>query len=238
MLSRAAAELFAVQARTAIASHGRFSVLLAGGDTPRRTYELLAQEPFRSRVPWEQVHLFWGDERCVPADDPRSNARMVERALLDHLSMRPEQLHRIPCDRSPRHAAEQYEAELRRYFADEPPRFDLAFLGLGEDGHTASLLPGSDALAEQVRWTAVTRRPDEEYSRVTVTAPLLNQASLVVLLVTGRTKARALRQILEDAGLRPLLPAQLVRPLTGDLRWFVDHEAASMLGNASISHRQ
>jgi len=187
-------------------------------------------------VPWGQVHLFWGDERCVPADDPRSNAWMVQRALLDRLSMGPEQLHRIPCDRSPRHAAEQYEAELRRHFAGEPPRFDLAFLGLGADGHTASLLPGSAALAEQVRWTAVTRRPEEGFSRVTVTPPLLNQAALVVFLVAGRTKARVLRDILEDTRHRPPFPAQLIRPQTGDLRWFVDREAASMLGDAGSFH--
>ena len=194
-MAEAAAKGFAARAVEAVSARGRFTAALSGGKTPVAIYTLLAKAPFVSQIPWAHVHLFWGDERCVPADDPRSNARMVERALLDHLSMRPEQLHRIPCDRSPRHAAEQYEAELRRYFADESPRFDLAFLGLGEDGHTASLLPGSDALAEQVRWTAVTRRPDEEYSRVTVTAPLLNQASLVVLLVTGRTKARALRHL-------------------------------------------
>jgi 6-phosphogluconolactonase len=235
-LSRAVAELFVGQARTAIADHGRFSALLAGGDTPRRTYELLAQEPLCSRVPWEQVHLFWGDERCVPVDDPRSNAWMVKRALLDYLSMRPEQVHFIQCDRSPRDAAEQYEAELRHHFAGGPPRFDLAFLGMGDDGHTASLLPGSDALAEQLHWTAVTRRSDEGFSRVTVTAPLLNQAALVLFLVAGRTKARVLRDILADTRHRPRFPAQLIRPQTGDLRWFVDREAASMLGDAGSFH--
>ncbi len=225
-LSQAAAQLFARQAQTAVTGHGRFSVLLAGGDTPRCSYELLALEPLRSQIPWPQVHLFWGDERCVPADDPSSNALMAHRAFIDALRLRPEQLHPILCDGLPDRAAENYEAELRRFFGEEPPQFDLVFLGLGEDGHTASLLPGSEALHEEVRWTAVTRRANEQFSRITLTAPLLNQAALVVFLVTGRNKASVLQAILEEIDQRRLYPAQLIRPLRGNLYWFVDREAA------------
>lgn len=228
-LSLAAAELFSRIAVESVAARGKFSVVLAGGDTPRRTYDLLAQEPVRSHVPWENLHFFWGDERCVPADDPRNNALMARRALLDHVPVRPEQIHPIPCDRSPQKAAVEYEAELRGYFAKEPPRFDLVFLGLGDDGHTASLLPGSAALAEEVRWTAVTRRAGEEFCRVTLTTPILNQAALVVFLVTGPGKARVLQTIMDGSDSRPILPAQLIRPLSGDLRWLVDREAASLL---------
>ena len=232
-LSQAAAELFAVQARTAITVRGCFSVLLSGGETPRRTYELLAQEPHRTRISWQQVQFFWGDERCVPADDPRRNEFMAHRAFHNALPLRPEQLHPIVCERSPRQAAESYEAQLRDFFADGPPCFDFIFLGLGEDGHTASLLPNSEALDEQERWTAVTRRPDEEFSRVTLTASLLNQAAVVVFLVVGRNKAKVLKSILEETGHRQLLPAQLIRPLRGDLYWFVDPEAACLLGSSS-----
>lgn len=154
---------------------------------------------------------------------------MAHQALLDTLPLRPEQLHPIVCDGTPEQAAEQYETELKRFFGNGPPRFDLIFLGLGEDGHTASLLPGSEALHEQTRWTAVTRRPDESFSRVTLTAPLLNQAALVVFLVAGRNKAGVLRSIVEEGGGQPLLPAQFIHPLTGALYWFVDEEAACLL---------
>jgi 6-phosphogluconolactonase len=226
-LSQAAAELFARQAQSAVTAQGRFSVLLAGGETPRRTYELLALEPFRSQIPWPQVHLFWGDERCVPADDPSSNALMAHRAFIDSLLLSPEQLHPIRCDRMPDRAAANYEAELRRFFGAQPPRFDLVFLGLGEDGHTASLLPGSEALQEEVRWTAVTRRANEHFSRITVTSPLINQAALVVFLVTGRSKADVLQSILAATD-QQQYPAQLIKPLRGTLYWWVDREAAAV----------
>jgi 6-phosphogluconolactonase len=231
-LSQAAAELFVVQARTVAATQGQFSVLLSGGKTPRRTYELLAQEPHRSRTPWQQVHFFWGDERCVPSDDPRRNELMARKAFLDALPLEPKQLHPMVYDgRSPRHAAEHYEAELRRYFAGRSPCFDLVFLGLGEDGHIASLLPHSEALTEQVRWTAVTQRPDEAFSRVTLTLPVLNQAALVVFLVTGGGKAEVVRAVLKETDRQPLLPAQLIHPLTGTADWFVDSEAACLVNS-------
>ncbi len=227
-LGRAAADFFARKAREAVEARGRFSVLLAGGDTPRRTYELLAVEPHRGRVPWERVHLFWGDERCVPPDSPHSNAAMVRRALLDHVPVEPKHVHPVPCDRFPEEAAEAYEGELKGFFLDGPPRFDLVLLGLGADGHTASLLPGSAAVDEMVRWTAVAKRPEEAFSRVTVTLPLLNGAATVLFLVSGEGKAAALKTILEDGGRSAAsLPASRVRPVSGDLRWFVDDEAAS-----------
>jgi 6-phosphogluconolactonase len=231
-LSRAAAELFAEQAQAAVADHGRFVVLLAGGDTPRRTYERLAGEPFRRRIPWGQVHFFWGDERCLPAGDPERNESMARAALLDSVPLHPEQVHPIRCDQSPEPAAAAYAAELQAFFGTTPPCFDLVLLGMGADGHTASLLPGSASLTEQVRWTAVTRRPEESFSRVTLTAPLLNQAALVVFLVTGRNKAGILRSVLEASSPQQVVPAQLIRPLNGDLHWFVDREAANLLDDA------
>jgi len=231
-LSQAAAELFAEQAQTAVADHGRFVVLLAGGDTPRRTYERLAGEPLRSRIPWGQVHFFWGDERCLPAGGLERNESMARAALLDSVPLHPEQVHPIRCDQSPERAAAAYAAELQVFFGTNPPCFDLVLLGMGADGHTASLLPGSASLAEQEQWTAVTRRPEESFSRVTLTAPLLNQAALVVFLVTGRNKAGIVRSVLEASSLQQVVPAQLIRPLNGDLQWFVDREAASLLDDA------
>ena len=236
-LARAVATLFAEQARICVHARGRFSVLLAGGETPILTYQLLAQEPFLGQIPWRDIHFFWGDERCVPSDDPRSNQLMVRTALLDHLTVCPDQIHPIACNKSPQHSADLYETELRGYFDDAPVTFDLALLGLGDDGHTASLLPGSAALAEHRRWTAVTRRVGEEFSRVTLTTPLLNRAALVLFLVTGSAKAKVLKTIMGGGDEHSMLPAQLVRPLSGDLRWFVDREAAYMLNeiNSSMS---
>lgn len=235
-LSRAAAALFAEQAKAAIATRGRFSVLLAGGETPRRTYELLAEEPLRRTIPWDRMHFFWGDERCVSAQDPLRNETMARRALLDHLGLRPDQVHPIRSDLAPEQAAADYGAELHRFFAPSPPCFDLVLLGLGTDGHTASLLPGSAALEEKVCWTAVTRRPEEPFSRVTLTAPVLNQAALVVFMVTGRDKAGVLQSILTPANGHLIFPAQLIRPLTGVLHWYVDHQAAFLLAGEHAAH--
>ncbi len=234
-LSRTAAELFATAARRAVAAYGRFAVALAGGETPRRTYELLATPPFRAVVPWQDVHIFWGDERCVPADDPRSNAFMAHRALLDHVPVPPAHVHPIACAGNPQQSAAEYERLLRDFFANGPPRFDLVFLGLGEDGHTASLLPGSSALAEEARWTAVTERSGEEFSRVTLTLPCLNLAKQVVFLVAGAAKARVLHAVLTKAAESASSPARLIQPSDGKPVWLVDQAAASQIRNCEIA---
>ena len=228
-LSRAAAELFAERAARAVAEHGRCAILLSGGETPRRTYELLAKEPLRDRVPWGKLHIFWGDERCVAPDDHRSNARMVQQALLDRVPVPVGQVHPILGDRDPREAADEYEDTLRRFFAGAAPRFDLVLLGLGDDGHTASLFPDSQALEERQRWTAVTRRAGEEIVRVTLTPPLINQADLVVFLVAGEDKAAVIHEVLENHPDPRSLPAKLIMPEQGELRWLVDLPAASLL---------
>jgi 6-phosphogluconolactonase len=228
-LSRAAARLFAERAERAVADHGRCAVLLAGGETPRRTYELLADEPLRNRIPWGQMHLFWGDERCVPPDDPRSNARMACRALLDRVPVPAGQVHPIPGDRDPQQAADEYEALLRRFFAGTPPRFDLVLLGLGVDGHTASLFPDSPVLEERERWTSATRRPDEEIDRVTLTLPIINQAELIVFLVAGADKAAVLHELLDEEPDPRQRPARMIRPEQGELHWLVDSPAARLL---------
>ena len=153
-LSRAAAALLVRQANLAVAARGRFSVALAGGATPRRTYELLAAPPLADRAPWDRVHVFWGDERCVPLTDPRSNARLAKEAWLDRVPIPGHQIHPLNCALDPAAAARQYEAQLREFFAGQPPILDLVLLGLGDDGHTASLFPGTTVLAETERWAA------------------------------------------------------------------------------------
>lgn len=228
VLSHAAAELFSAEARFAVQEHGRFTVALAGGGTPHRTYELLAREPFRGLVHWQHCHVFWGDERCVPADDPRNNAGMARQALLDHVSVPQQQVHPMMCDCSPHESAMAYEALLRGFFADGRPRFDLVLLGLGENGHTASLFPGSSALDEQLHWVAEVSVPEEGFHRLTLTAPLINQAAQVVFLVTGSGKAHILREIMEEMDAHRI-PARLIQPVDGDLLWLADRAAARLL---------
>ncbi len=225
-LSRAAAALFVRRARTAIRRAGRFAVALSGGQTPRRAYEWLACPPFRDAVEWTRVHVFWGDERCVPFEDPRSNARMAHEALLDHVPIPRSQIHPIVCAGDPEAAAARYEAALRDFFGERPPRFDLIFLGLGEDGHTASLFPFSPALEEQARWVAAVEGPD--IPRVTLTFPVLNQARWVVFMVAGANKAAILREV-QKGPLDPRRwPAQGIRPAAGRLLWLVDRAAAAL----------
>jgi 6-phosphogluconolactonase len=228
-LSRAAAELFVVEARRAVKARGRFAVLLAGGETPRRTYELLATPFYRDRIAWSAVHIFWGDERCVPPDDRRSNALMARRTLLDHVPVPPAQIHPIPGGKPPHEAARVYEEVLRDFFTADLPGFDLVFLGLGENGHTASLFPGTPALEERERWVAEVYVAGEGLHRVTLTAPAINRAALVAFLVTGGGKAEMLRKVLEGSTDPLQLPARLIRPVQGELFWLVDREAARLL---------
>jgi 6-phosphogluconolactonase len=228
-LSDAAAQLFAEQAKRAIDARGRFSVALSGGSTPSRTYELLAQPPFRDQVQWATVHVFWGDERCVPVDDPRSNYRMARQALLDHVPIPPVQIHPIPYSREPREAAARYETVLRGFFGERQPRFDMVFLGLGANGHTASLFPGMPVLEERQRWVAEVYVAEQDLYRVTLTVPLLNQAGIVAFLVAGAAKAAVLHEVLEGSQDPTRLPAQLIRPNDGALYWLVDQTVASLL---------
>lgn len=228
-LSLAAAELFATEARQAVLAHGRFTVALSGGITPRRTYELLAREPFIEQVPWQSTHIFWGDERCVPADDPRNNALMARQTLLDHVPVPPEQIHSMVCDSSPLEAAAAYEKLLRSTFNSGSSRFDLVLLGLGENGHTASLFPGTSVLEDQQRWVGEVYVADEGLHRLTLTAPAINQAALVVFLVAGSEKAPILRKVLQEAQDPRSIPAKLIKPVDGGLLWLVDRDAARLL---------
>jgi 6-phosphogluconolactonase len=228
-LSRAAADLFVHRAEEAVAAQGAFTVALSGGDTPRRTYELLAEPAFAERVAWPRVHVFWGDERCVPLDDSRSNARMARQVWLDRVPLPTAQIHALSCHPSPESGAAGYERQLRAFFKGRPPRFDLVFLGLGENGHTASLFPRSSALAEQVRWAVAVYVPEQDLYRVTLTPVILNEAVLIAFLVIGAAKARVLKEV-RDGPLDPeRLPAQLIQPREGQLLWLADRKAAALL---------
>ena len=229
-VARAAAERFVELAQSAVDERGRFAVALSGGSTPRRAYELLAGEDYRGRVDWPRVHLFFGDERMVPPDDSESNYRMASEALLSHVAIPPENVHRINGLGDALANARLYEDELRAFFNDDPwPRFDLVLLGMGDDGHTASLFPGTVALDEQATWAAANWVEKLRAYRVSLTAPAINRAAHVIFLVTGANKAEALGEVLGGEPDPRRLPSQLIKPLDGSLEWLVDKAAAAHL---------
>ena len=233
-VARAGAERFVTLAGEAISAHDLFSVALAGGSTPRRMYELLATESFRGRVHWARVHFFFGDERCVPPDHPESNYRMANDSLISRLEIPRDNIHPINGQGDPNANAKLYEAELRSYFpALEWPRFDLVLLGMGEDGHTASLFPLTNALNEKQAWVVGNWVEKLGTHRITLTAPTINGAGNIIFLVTGANKAAALAEVITGPPDPQRLPAQLIKSESGSLTWLVDVEAASNLARRS-----
>lgn len=229
-LHRAAADQFVSVAASAIKARGRFAVALAGGSTPRPIYELLAQPSYASRLDWSRVHLFWGDERCVPPDDPRSNYAMVRRALLDRIAIPSDNIHRMRGEDEPHHAALAYERDLRAFFRTaQLPCLDLVWLGLGENGHTASLFPGTAALREQMRLVVAQYVEVVSMWRLSLTVPVINAAANVTFLVDGAAKAEILARVLTGRYEPEVLPAQLVQPTSGKLSWMVDAAASAQL---------
>ena len=232
-LGRQAAALFVQAVIEAIAARGRFSVALSGGATPRALYSALAGPPFAEKIPWEGVHLFWGDERAVPPDHPDSNYKMAYEALIAHVPIPPRNVHRMPAERSDlQTAAKEYEKSLRDFFRPpqgEIPSFDLILLGIGSDGHVASLFPGSEALNEQQRWVIAVYVAHLKSSRLTLTLPVLNRARQIFFLAAGREKAEIIRGLLSENASRSDLPARQVRPESGRLIFFLDKEAAGLL---------
>jgi 6-phosphogluconolactonase len=233
-LHETAAGFFVDAAVDAIRQRGAFVVALSGGTTPRSVYALLARDDrWRLRVRWDQVHFFWGDERHVPPDHPDSNFRMAREAMLDRLPVDPGKIWRIKGEYpDAARAADEYERDLRRLFAAGLPRFDLVLLGMGPDGHTASLFPGTQALHEQHRLAVANRVLELGTVRITLTLPVLNEAAEVLFLVHGADKAVALEAVLEGPP-RPLeFPAQSIKPRQGRVRWLVDPAAARLVSGA------
>jgi 6-phosphogluconolactonase len=227
-LAQAAAQEFHRLAEDAVQKRGRFSVALAGGNTPRSVYSLLATE--HRNLPWDRVHIFFGDERAVPPEHPDSNFRMASESLLAHVPIPDANVHRIRAELEPEAAARDYESQLREFFhpgADSCPRFDLVLLGLGEDGHTASLFPGTAALHESVHTVVANWVEHLNTFRITLTYPVLNHAADVIFLVAGEGKAQVLADVLKQGDGK--YPAQLVLPDDGRLLWLADQEAARLL---------
>jgi 6-phosphogluconolactonase len=234
ILSQEAAQYIVRIATESITTHGRFTIALSGGTTPRKLYGLLGSEPYRSQIDWTLVHIFWSDERCVPPDSEESNYHMAHEVLLSKISIPAVQVHRMPADMPDRNAASrEYENEMRRVFGtDGIPNFDLIQLGMGPEGHTASLFPHQAALHEQLRLVVPVSVPKPPPDRLTFTPPLLNAARNVLFLVAGSDKADALHAVLEGPYNPDEYPAQIVRPSDGEVTWMVDTAAVKNL------HRQ
>lgn len=233
-LSQAAARKFVEIAKATIDRGNTFNVVLAGGSTPKKMYELLSDKngPFRSALDWQRIEFFWGDERCVLPDNALSNFRMADESLLMRLGIPAAKIHRFKSELLAPDAAADYESLLRMIFntpAGTFPRFDLILLGMGEDGHTASLFPNSDAL--HTNWNLVSAPFVEKFKshRLTITPPVINHAENVMFLVAGADKALALREVLEGEKDPDRFPAQIVDPHSGNLFWFADESAAKLL---------
>jgi 6-phosphogluconolactonase len=236
-MSRAAADLFAETAKMAVAAYGRFAVALSGGHTPRRLHQLLALSMFQNWVPWDRIHIFWGDERCVPLDDDGNNAHNAMKELLNNVPISEAHIHRIESELPPREAARLYEKQLHEFFDSHLPRFDLVFLGLGENGHTASLFPGTPIVRETKRWVSEVFVEKQNMHRVSLTSWTINQARQIVFLVSGGNKARVLHEVLDGDSDPERLPARLIHPTRGELYWFVDKEAAALLESVSYQEK-
>lgn len=227
---RVLAEEFVQAATAALQAHGRFRVALAGGSTPKPLYELLAAKEFIARVDWARTEVFFGDERCVPPDNARSNFRMAADALLKHVPVPAAQLHRMHGEDPPAHAALQYREELAQAFRGAGvPRFDLILLGMGENGHTASLFPGTGALRERRRTVVAQYVESQGDWRLTVTLPVLNAAHQTWVMARGAAKAQIAQRVLEGPFDPEVLPAQYLAPGSGKLVWWLDTAAAARL---------
>jgi 6-phosphogluconolactonase len=231
-LSQTVAEQFVRVTTAALRERGRCAVALSGGSTPKRVFQVLAGEPFRSRALWDQIDFFWGDERHVPVDHSDSNYRMAAETLLSKVPVRPTKIHRIHGEiPDAALAAHQYEAEIRATFGEPAgtPRFDLIFLGLGTDGHTASLFPGTPAVDERRRLCVENWVTAHGAYRITLTLPLINAARVVAFVVSAAEKAAIVHRVLRDRDAASLLPSQRVRPSDGGLWWMLDQAAAREL---------
>ena len=235
-LFHAAAEQVCRIGQLSLRTTGRFSLVLSGGATPRGLYELLAKHPYRAQVDWSKVDFFWGDERAVPPDHPNSNFRMAKEAMLDKLDVPPARIHRIKAEGPDLdRAAREYEAEIEKTLGrvagvvPRPPHFNLFLLGMGEDGHTASLFPSTAALRDTRRWVVSHEVAKLSAKRITMTPPLINAAHFIMFLVAGAAKADVLAQVIQGPRDEERLPAQLIHPLTGEVMWFIDRAASSAL---------
>ena len=227
--SIAAAHLFVTLCKQSIAKRGTFTVALSGGNTPKRLYEILATNEFSSNIPWKNVFLFWSDERFVPASDPDSNYRMTNETLLQHINIPKENIFPIPVSGQAKQCAANYEDAICSHLKKQKNRFDCILLGIGNDGHTASLFPGTTILKEKKRLVKEIWVEDKQTWRISFTLPLINNANSIVFLTTGKEKTGIVENLLSRKNTKTIYPAQLVRPEKGYIYWILDQDAAAKI---------
>ena len=228
-LAEATAKYIIELANHTVDGSGRFVISLSGGHTPEQLFTLMSKTPFRDQMPWHKTFVFWGDERCVPATDKQNNGHMAKSLLLDHVGLPAENIYAIPVELSPEETAKKYEQTIKNFFGDDPTRFDLILLGLGENGHTASLFPDTDVLTDHTDLVKEVFVAEQKMFRITMTAKLINKARNIVFLVAGDGKAEILRTVLKAPYQPDKYPAQLIKPVEGNLYWYVDNKAANLL---------
>ena len=228
-LSASLAEWINKYIQQVLAKQDRFTFVLSGGSTPKALYALLAESPYKESIPWEKLHFFWGDERAVPFEDSRNNAKMCYDELLDKVPVKAENIHIMRTDITPEESAADYEKIVKTYFEGSETTFDFVLLGMGDDGHTLSLFPGTEVIHEQnVLATSFFLQAQDMY-RITLTAPVVNNAACVAFLAAGAGKAEVLKQVLKGEKNVELYPSQIIQPVKGQLHWFVDEAAAALL---------
>ncbi len=228
-LSAQAAKWIADCITATLQKQDRFTIVLSGGSTPKKLHALLAASPYKEQIDWSRLHIFWGDERAVSFDDERNNARMAYDTLLNHVPVPPAHIHVMRTDMDPEASAAEYERLLRRYFDDTSSSFDLVLLGMGDDGHTLSLFPGTAVIHEEAKWATAYFLKAQNMFRITLTAPIVNRASKIAFLATGAGKAAALKEVIEGDYHPDMYPSQVIKPEQGEVHWFVDEAAAALL---------
>lgn len=228
-VSQELAEWITSYIETILSKNDRFTWVLTGGNSPKALYDLLSTPPYSTRIAWEKLHFFWGDERAVPFEDERNNAKMTYTHLLNKVPVVPSQVHVMRTDIDPPEAANEYEQIIKSYFPNEGPSFDLVLSGMGGDGHTLSLFPGTAVVQEKKAWVTAFYLSPQQMFRITLTAPIVNRARQVAFLSFGAAKAHALYEVLQGKYNPDLYPSQLIQPASGELHWFTDTAAASLL---------
>lgn len=231
VLSKGLATWISDLIKSTLESQQFFTLALSGGETPQMLYKILASPKYREKIDWKRVHFFWGDERVVPFDDDRNNAKIAFENLLNHISIPRAQVHKVRTDIEPLFAAKDYEKVLKTYFENTEKSFDLILLGVGDDGHTLSLFPGSPVIEERESWVKAVLNEKQKMYRITLMPRIVNNASNIVFIVAGENKSEILRRIIEGPYDPNVLPAQIIKPGNGNLYWFLDKEAAKKLSN-------
>ena len=227
-LSNATAEWIADLITKTLQKQDRFTIALSGGSTPQKLHQVLARN-YKDKIDWSRLHIFWGDERAVPFDDERNNAKMAYETLLNHVPVPASQIHVMRTDIEPEASAKQYDEILHHYFDNHDTTFDLVLLGMGDDGHTLSLFPGTEIIHEKKAWVKAFYLQPQSMYRISLTAPVANRSATIAFLTTGKNKASTLRSVLKGEFNPEVFPSQLIKPEQGELYWFVDEAAASAL---------